>query len=249
STSLTASFADSFNPLGGGGDPAQIVFPTLMKPIYQLGANVDWKGDPIKPQPFPFGLKKPQSQEHWKSVSPSAKWLANKLNSVTGGDDVIPGVVDVSPEYIEHFADFLFGGVGKFTRRTEVAIEKALVGEEIDVSRDIPFARRVYWTPDQRFQRNQYRDNQDVVEQLSARVRAYRAEGEQAKAKDLILASPALWRMVTPMKASQRRIKALNKRAKHSPDQQKAIEALLQAEYLRINKMFNQSTSQAIAPN
>ncbi len=237
-TSMMASFADSFNPLGGGGDPAQIVFPTLMKPFYQFGANVDWKGDPIKPEPFPFGLKKPQSQQAWKSVSPSAKWLATRLNSFTGGDAVVPGAVDVSPEYIEHFGDFMLGGVGRFVRRTEAAVEKAFAGEDIDVSRGVPFVRRVFWTPDQRYQRNQYRENQESVEQLSARVKAYRTSGEAEKAAALISENPDLWRMVTPMKASQRRVRVLNKRVKRNPEAEESVTTLLQAEYLRINKML-----------
>jgi len=240
SLSLMASFADSFNPLGGGGDPAQIIFPTVVKPIYQFGANVDWKGDPIKPEPFPFGLKKPQSQQHWpQGGSPVARWLTAKLNSITGGDEVVPGAVDINPEYVQHFAEFLTGGLGRFVHRTEAAIEKAFVGEDIDVSREVPFLRRLYWTPDQRFHRKQYRAHSVSVTQFDARMRAYRSSGEAAAARQLKADNPILARMVTPMKVSQKRVRALKARIKRQPEQEEALTEKLRAEYLRINKRMH----------
>ena len=89
----------------------QMVSPTILDPFVELKTNEDWKGDQIVPT---FGKvdKRPESQKYRQSVSPVYREITDFLNRTTGGDEVRPGAIDVSPEAVEYIVDFLAGGVG-----------------------------------------------------------------------------------------------------------------------------------------
>ncbi|MFA5240626.1 MAG: LPD38 domain-containing protein, partial [Phycisphaerae bacterium] len=106
------SMLDAFNPIGGSQGVVQSLTPTMVKPAVELYANKNWLGNPIKPEQMPWDVR-PESQMAFQSVSKPSKMIAEKLNSATGGDEMTPGTIDISPETIDHVAQFFTGSIGK----------------------------------------------------------------------------------------------------------------------------------------
>ena len=139
---VAASAWDSFNPLGMAASFTQFVTPTLIDPFIQSDENLSWFGTPIMPFKPP-GSHKPDAETYFRSVPDSAKAVAKWLNEFTGGNVGKPGLIDISPETIEHFTEFAGGGLGRFAVNLEQTVEKFIAGEEIEFP-EIPFARRFY---------------------------------------------------------------------------------------------------------
>lgn len=109
---MMIAFDSGFNPISSGSF-SQFVAPTVVDPIVQVTENKNFAGNPIRPNQFP-GSEKPQSQLYFSSVRNVTKDIAEKINKLTGGSSVESGKVDVSPEDLDHWIDFMGGGVGKF---------------------------------------------------------------------------------------------------------------------------------------
>jgi hypothetical protein len=105
------SALDAFNPIGGSQLSTSII-PTFAKPAMEIYANKNWLGNPIKPEQMPWDLR-PESQMAFQSVSIPSKIIAEKINAATGGDEMTPGGIDISPEVIDHVSQFFTGTLGK----------------------------------------------------------------------------------------------------------------------------------------
>ena len=135
---------DSFNPMGGGNSVLRTVVPTALKPLYEIETNKNFMDIPIMPGDPPFGVPSPDSAKFFRSVSPASKWFTKQLNEMTGGNAVRPGLVDVSPETLDHWVQFMTGATGAFAMRSSGTIYRALSGDGDDIRwNDIPFARRL----------------------------------------------------------------------------------------------------------
>ena len=77
------------------------------------------------------------------------KWMAKLSNSLIGGNEQQSGALDVSPDVLEHLAEFALGGAGAFGMRNLDAFEKWQKGEDLK-AREIPFLRRIKGEPDER---------------------------------------------------------------------------------------------------
>ena len=106
--SFISSAISAFNPVGGGmptGDAkgaAQMVTPTVVRPVVDLVVNQNFAGTPIsRENNFP-GYKKPnylQGRDRTPAYWTSA---AKAMNDWTGGDTVKPGAVNLSPEQLAY---------------------------------------------------------------------------------------------------------------------------------------------------
>lgn len=141
----TGAAVDAFNPLGGAYSekrPAETLAltatPTTLRPALAATMNVDEFGRKIRPEKY--NQRTPDSQLAWPDVSPTAKWLAEELNSASGGTPVKPGAVDVSPQTLEYLGRALTPGVLGEGRRVAGLATKAVRGQDIE-ARDIPFVR------------------------------------------------------------------------------------------------------------
>jgi N12 class adenine-specific DNA methylase len=132
---------DAFNPMGSAASVAQFVSPTLADPFVQLWRNETWYGGRIRPTKH--DRRQPESESYFASVHPFFKETARIMNSATGGNRARSGLVDVSPEVLEHFAEFLGGGVGKFVLNA-INSGQRLVGGEEWLPEKTPFMRRLY---------------------------------------------------------------------------------------------------------
>jgi hypothetical protein len=147
---LAGAVLDNFNPLGASKSLLQSISPTLISPITDYALNMDYSGRPIMPTPSPFdATPPPNSQRYWSNVGPIAKAVAQKINELTGGNEVRAGWLDVSPETIGQVFDFLTGSAGKFAERLATLPRNALKAgrgelDWGDLVGDVPLTRKVY---------------------------------------------------------------------------------------------------------
>jgi hypothetical protein len=185
-TNLVNAALGAFNPLGGESDLVQQASPTLFDPVVQHITNRNFAGNPIRPEPFPGGAPKPDSQMAFRSVSPTARSVAQGLNRLTGGDAATSGAIDVSPETVEHVVSFLTGGVGRFVAGTADTGARLVQGEEIPVGKT-PFLKRFVYEAHPSEMGNRYRENLTELEALEERYKLYKKSRDTAKINALPL--------------------------------------------------------------
>lgn len=144
---FASTVIDAFNPIGGANSILNVLAPTVADPVVDLVRNRDFADRPIMPDQAPFQPPKPDNQRYWGSVNPFWKAVTDTLNKISGGDDVVPGYVDMSPETLEYMFGVVFGAAGAFYDRTVGLGEKVLgIGSEGDdpIERnDIPLVRKL----------------------------------------------------------------------------------------------------------
>lgn len=120
--------------------------PTLFKPLGELAANENFAGAPIVPEGRNVdGL--PDYLKSWTKTPQIYKDVAALINFITGGfaDKDGVGLVDISPETLEHLNNSYLGGIGRTIAQTmELAASPAF---NYDVpAKAIPILNRLYGT-------------------------------------------------------------------------------------------------------
>lgn len=245
---LAEALLTSFNPIGDvdlKGDSsvaaAKLLAPSAVDPLVDIAVNRNFFGAPIAPERNPFDkTPDPDSQRYFASTNPGAVWLADQLNSATGGDKLRSGLIDVSPASMVYVFDYLTGGTGGFVERSATAVMLAAKGEPVPM-RTIPFARVFAGElSERRVTDTFYRLREDVnLKAEMAKLGTYDSEGER---KEALLGR----RMAPRLRAAERQLstlRALRKkalaagndaRAKHLEERAKAVE-------LRFNKAYFQT--------
>lgn len=149
SLNIAMALAGAFNPLGSESSTspgkwlAKMATPTVADPLAQWAMNEDFTGAPVKPEQMPFGTPKPASQLAFKSVSPTAKAIAQGVNKLAGGSDYRSSgpVTDFSPETLEHFVTSYTGSLGKFIANSYDYAVGLGAGKDPSISKT-PFLRR-----------------------------------------------------------------------------------------------------------
>jgi hypothetical protein len=136
------SIIDAFNPVGSG-TIAQVISPTITDPIVQMAENKSFSGAPLKPEhTFDAGRPKPEYLMHWSTAREMSKDIAEWLNDATGGNEVRPGAINVSPEWIDLIVDSATGGLGRLGANAMDVTTRLVTGEEIPTE-NTPFLRKV----------------------------------------------------------------------------------------------------------
>lgn len=213
---------DSFVPIGGEKSLLQRISPTVLDPLVQVAENKDWTGSPLKPFDFP-GDMRPESQRYFSSVSPAAREVSAFLNRMSGGDKADPGAIDVSPEVLEHWYEFIAGGLGRQANRFVTLFEQ---GEATPLAK-VPILRRVLSETPEWYVGGRYRELADEVRRAEHAVKVARedkdtetARRKQQEYRDLLSLSGFL-------KATERRLKKLRER------EDKEAMQKLQARFIR----------------
>lgn len=162
---IMATVMGSFNPIGTGPTPLQTMLPTVFQPLAQVSENTAWHGGPVFPEPNAFDpAPPPESQWAYRSVPTHAKALAEFLNRLGGGTDVRPAKVsflDMSPETIQMWEEFLTGGAGRFVTNL---VELGVMAKEGEIEvRNVPFVRRLVGKTDERQVQNRYYDHREGI--------------------------------------------------------------------------------------
>lgn len=172
-TMLTGSVLGSFNPIGhessdnGASAIAKMASPTILDPWVQLAVNENFFGGPIYYEGNPFAVKKPDSHMYFRGTSEVAKWLAQGMNGLTGGTGNRSGMIDISPDSIEHLFGFGTGAAGQFVLRTTKMTETIFSDDPLEL-RNVPFIRKVVGSIDARGDIDRYYNRRDVIRQYEA---------------------------------------------------------------------------------
>lgn len=209
---LAGTIVDSFNPIGGTGNLLSLqglvttVSPTVTDPIVELVTNKDFAERPIMPNQNPFGPPTPENQRYWASVNPVWRKITDTLNTATGGDEIVPGWVDVSPEVLEHLFGVVTGAAGAFYDRTLGLGVKgwgiASGDETVEIERnDIPLVRKLIGEKPGWYDKSAYYARADEVEQAINYAKSYAERGDREgfvafvdKNLDVVRLEPALKR-------------------------------------------------------
>jgi hypothetical protein len=224
---MTAT-AGAFNPLQSS-TLLQTISPTIMDPFVQVGENKTWMGTPLMPENNPFSrVKRPDSELYWASARQPSVWLAKQLNSISGGNQIKPGAMSVSPETLDLVWDTMTGSAGRFIADTTELPFKIARGEmEL---RDTPFARRLFGQKSDYTDSTMYRENITRVYQIAEQIKTFPEEAATLRQ------DPA-YRLYGMAKMTESQIKKLNKQLKsvRSESTKKKIEAQIQ----RLKQRFN----------
>jgi N12 class adenine-specific DNA methylase len=181
---LLVAGAAAFNPLGQEGSFLQTLAPTALDPFVQVAENKDWAGQPIVPGQPAFGPRKPDSELAMRDTSAFSRAVARWLNDVTGGDEVAPGAVDVSPATLDHWMGWAGGGTGRFVNR--VADLPARVGGDDKVRASaVPVANRFVGQPSETINAREFRDAMAAAEDAGADLKHYEDAGKDDEAQSL----------------------------------------------------------------
>lgn len=115
-------------PFGQGQGGSRFI-PDPAKPSFQIAANEDYMGRPLRPIKYDPDVSDPDSQNYFSNENKAYVWAADALNNATGGDQFDPGAVDLAPSTLKVWSEFLVGGVSRDAGRFIDPVAKVLSGE------------------------------------------------------------------------------------------------------------------------
>ena len=157
--------------------------PTLFKPVVEVAANVNFAGAPIMPS-GPGTDSLADHMKSWASTPQAYKDAAALINFISGGwitKDGI-GMVDISPETIEHITMSYSGGIGRILQQMITLATSPAFGHEVGV-KDVPVLNRLYGTTTYQNNNALYNRYNDQVNVAKALMRE--AEGNPERTREL----------------------------------------------------------------
>ncbi|EAP0943041.1 hypothetical protein B7802_07790 [Salmonella enterica] len=145
---IVGGMLGAFNPLGSEdsktltGTLFKNAAPTILRPVADLWANESFMGTPIYQENFPTGTPKPESTLGRRSTPEAYKAFANWLNTSTGGSQYRSGALDINPDKMKYWIDYVSGGMGRFAGKTIDAAAKTYNGIDIP-PQQIPFLGKI----------------------------------------------------------------------------------------------------------
>ncbi|EER8386657.1 hypothetical protein F0308_004889 [Escherichia coli] len=138
----------AFSPVGSetsetlSGALLKNAAPTILRPFANLAMNENFMGAQIYQENMPFGTPRPDSQLGRRSTPEAYKAFASWLNAFSGGSQYRPGAVDITPESLKFWIDYISGGTGRFISKTIDAAVKSLNGIDIP-EQQVPFLGKI----------------------------------------------------------------------------------------------------------
>ncbi len=171
---IVGGMLGAFNPLGSEdsqtltGTLFKNAAPTILRPFADLWANESFMGTPIYQTNFPGSTPKPESSLGRRSTPEAYKAFAGWLNRVSGGSQYRSGVVDINPDIMKYWIDYMSGGMGRFAGKTIDAAAKTYNGIDIP-AQQVPFLGKLSG------QVMPYADQQKMYDHIDE-LRQYNAE-------------------------------------------------------------------------
>ena len=242
-SNVTSAFLGSFSPV-----PVSSLLPTVFTPLREIDKNENFFGGPIYRENFPTGTQLPESQMSMASTKAPFIGTAKAINKFFGGNEQESGDVDISPDVLEHLAEFALGGAGQFYLRSGNALEKWAKEEDLK-AREIPFLRKVRGEPDDNLSLSDFYERKKILEQKEARVNFLRGAERVAYRKEnanYIKALGHLDRAEERLRELRARRKILRERASRSPadalrsaDAEEAVYDRMNSAYNKFNKAYD----------
>jgi hypothetical protein len=178
--SMARITVDAFNPLGSNGSFGQLIAPSVVKPIVQIGENKAFHGGPAYKAARDFGYEAPAYTRHFKSTGEHWVDASKLLNDITGGDTIAPGKVNVPPEVLRTLLlSYVAPGIMQTADKTLDTSMRASKGEKIEPSQ-VPALSRFYGeAPEERAQERAYYEKQREIKQSIEQVKKYAKDGNR----------------------------------------------------------------------
>lgn len=151
----------------------------LWQPFIEAIYNYDYTGNPIYTEPQ-FGAQHlPFHRDYRERTGKAYVYTSKLLSDLTGGNNIIPGKINIHPEQIEHVVQGLAGGIGTLAGRF-TGIYKRVQGESaestgLEFLYDIPFAARIYGgnmqQRENRYYQSLFFDDKQALEAFRAQQR------------------------------------------------------------------------------
>jgi hypothetical protein len=225
--SLVTSSLGSFSPIGFGTSDNYFnsivrgITPSVGQPFVEILANENYFGSPVYSE-SQYGQDIPASQMAFRTTPEVFKRSAQMLNAISGGDESEAGILDFSPDTMNHLFKFALGGTGAFAVRSMSALERGLM--DLDVTpNDVPFYRRIVGEVNDFDQQTDFYDRRDTI---AAKYRQSQIE-TGVNRRSYARQNKDYLRLRPVMNTAERRIRALNKRLDML--QQKAANSMIDA--------------------
>lgn len=215
---LGSVMIDSFNPIGGAQGLLNVIAPTVADPLVDLVMNRDFSGKPIMPEQSQYGPEIPENQRYWSSVSPFWKAITDTLSDITGGDDVIGGAIDVSPEVLDYMFGQVTGAAGSFLQRVADFTGKAIDEGQDLTWNDVPLVRKLVGSAPPWYDKSIFYERTEEIEQVKSNYQKYRKAGDAAGAERYLAKNSGLIKLsagattVRNLLADLRNVRAVQKR-------------------------------------
>jgi hypothetical protein len=209
---IAGALMDQFNPLGQSGSFWQLLSPTITDPGIQQLENKTWYGGPIYPQKF--DKRQPDSEVFYPSTNKFWVEMARTLNDYSGGSIGRPGVVDISPETLEHYYHFISGGLGKFVSNALDAGSDILSGREW-LPEKTPILRRFYNKETTASNRRDFYEAWNVVDQATYEVKKLQKDKQPLEARRAREEHAAELRAYPVMEAVQKQLHEYREQRDH----------------------------------
>lgn len=208
---FVTAVVDAFNPVGGTESLLNFISPTLVDPIVDLMRNRDYADRPIMPEANAYGPQEPDAQRYFGSVGPQWRAITDALTAMTGGDDVVAGAIDVSPETLEYLSGTVFGAAGAFLDRQISLGAKILDGDPATAveASDLPMARKVFASKPSWYDRSAYYDRMSQVEQAVSNAGDYLERQDVQRFESYVNANRQLLTLEPAMKEARRTMRQL----------------------------------------
>lgn len=212
---LAGAMLDNFNPLGASKSLLQTISPTIITPITDYALNMDYSGRPIMPTPSPFdATPPPNSQRYWSNVGGIAKSVSQKINELTGGNEVRAGAIDISPETLGQVFDFFTGSAGKFVERLATLPRTALKASQgemnwADVVGEIPMTRKVYGAVPSYVDTIRYQDLRKEILTVSDEFKLAQTTKDTKRLSEIRSSASSELKMVEMVKHTEQSLKEL----------------------------------------
>jgi Large polyvalent protein associated domain 38/ADP-Ribosyltransferase in polyvalent proteins len=181
--SILGMFADAFNPIGNAGLSMQTLAPTALDPLVALTENRDFTGRPIAKESM--DKTTPGHALARDTSTALSRWLAEAINSLSGGSKYVSGVLSPTPDQIDYLAGQIGGGVWRELSKVEQVGKSMYQGEELP-SYKVPLLGRFYGdSRSQAGEGNLYYANQDRINRLEAEIKGLEKDGKRTEAQAL----------------------------------------------------------------
>lgn len=202
---------DAFNPLGGSSNILNFLAPTIADPFVDLSLNRNFADKPIYQEGNPFSPERSDSSSAFPSTAPFWRTSAAQLNALSGGDEVLPGAIDIHPETIKYAFGTATGGAGRFLIDTMIDLPSKVLGkEEIDAN-DIPFVSKVLGKKPQWYDKASFYARAEQIEQIAERPKLYAELGRYDKADAYALENEAALSLRPVLKATQKELRSIRR--------------------------------------
>jgi len=146
----------------------------------QVAENKNFAGNPVYKEQMPFSVPKPEAQMGFKSTSVPAKWLAELLGNMTGGNEIRPGFLNINPAILDFAITSITGGAGRTYLQAFNLPIKAAVGEDIQ-AREVPFVNIFASAKPENQTTGKFYENLRRIKLAEAELNNYRGNAEMTR--------------------------------------------------------------------